>query len=70
MQSINNKILEIKVLLAETVPDVFCVSEHWLREEDIQSVSLDDYFLVAYSSRTEFRGEARLYLQGRDLNTS
>ena len=56
MQSINNKILEIKVLLAETMPDIFCVSEHWLGGEDIQSVTLDDYLPVAYSSRTEFRG--------------
>lgn len=52
----NNKILELDVLLSEVNPNIFCVSEHWLNHDDIGRVHLEEYRLVCRSGRTESRG--------------
>jgi hypothetical protein len=43
VQSINNKLLELTVLLQSELADVdvLCLSEHWLREEYIKLISTD-----------------------------
>jgi len=40
-QSINNKLLELNVLLQSELADVdvLCLSEHWLREEHMKLIS-------------------------------
>lgn len=55
-QSLNNKILELEVLLTEISPAIFCVTEHWLKYDDVTRVNFANYKLVGYSARNEFRG--------------
>lgn len=55
-QSLNNKALEIIVLLSVWKSDIFCISVHWLEGDVIFQVALDEYRPIAHSSRTEFRG--------------
>ena len=56
VQSLNNKILELEVLLTEVAPDIFCISEHWLQNTDVEKVNLQNYKLVSYYSRKIHRG--------------
>ncbi|CAH1997385.1 unnamed protein product [Acanthoscelides obtectus] len=48
-------------------PDIFCVSEHWLQRNDINSVVLDNYLPISHSSRTEFRGGGTAIFVNSDL---
>jgi hypothetical protein len=49
VQSLNNKLLELNVLLKSKLVDVdvLCLSEHWLREECIKLISIDKFKLAS-----------------------
>ena len=49
VQSINNKFLELNVLLQTELADVdvLCLSEHWLWEEYIKLISIDKFKLAS-----------------------
>ena len=55
VQSINNELLELNVLLHSELEDVdvLCLSEHWLREEYIKLISIDKFKLASNFSRSE-----------------
>jgi len=54
-QSINNKLLELNVLLQSELADVdvLCLSEHWLQEEYIKLISTDKFKLASNFSRSK-----------------
>ena len=55
VQSINNKSLELNVLLKSKLVDVdvSCLSEHWLREGHIKLISIDKFKLASNFSRSK-----------------
>ena len=55
VQSINNKLLELNVLLQSELAavHVLWLSEHWLREEYIKQISTDIFKLVSNFSRSK-----------------
>ena len=62
IQSLNLKILNLGVLLNEVAPEILCLTEHWLRNDGIEKVNLNNYKLSSYSSRTNNRaGGTALY---------
>lgn len=46
VQSLSNKISNIELFLNEVKCDVFCVTEHWCKEDQIPSINLEGYILV------------------------
>lgn len=56
LRSLKNKILEVNVLLSETIPSIFCATEHWAKEEELERMALDGYNLVGKSCRMDQRG--------------
>jgi exonuclease III len=66
VQSINNKLLELNVLLQSELADVdvLCLSEHWLREEHIKLISTDKYKLPSnFSRRKSDHGGSCIYVK-------
>jgi len=75
VQSINNKLLELNIILQTelTEVDVLCLSEHWLREEYIELISIDEFKLTSNFSRSKsIRGGTCIYvkhyLQTKEVN--
>jgi exonuclease III len=75
VQSINNKLLELNVLLQSDLADVdlLCLSEHWPREEYIKLSSIDKFKLTSNFSRSESdHGGSCIYVkhhvQTREIN--
>ena len=56
LRSLKNKILEVNVLLSETLPSIFCATKHWAKEDELERMALGGYNLVAKSCRTDQRG--------------
>lgn len=56
-QSIYNKIDQVRLLVGEMLPDVFCVTESWLTENIPDGlVGISDYTLVRQDRSTGKRG--------------
>jgi exonuclease III len=55
VQSINNNLLELNVLLQSELEDVdvLCLSEYWLREEYIKLISTDKFKVASNLSRSK-----------------
>ena len=55
VQSINNKLLELDVILQTELEkvDILCLSEHWLREEYIKLISINEFKLTSNFRRSE-----------------
>lgn len=51
IQGIRNKIIELELFLNETSCDVFCVSEHWAKNDQVISLNIEGYMNVAYYCR-------------------
>jgi hypothetical protein len=75
VQSINNKLLELNVILQTELEkvEVLCLSEHWLREEYIKLISIEEFKLTSNFSRSEsIHGGTCIYvkhyLQTREVN--
>lgn len=45
VQCLGNKILDLEIFLHYVNCDVFCVSEHWARTEQIQSLNISGYYI-------------------------
>lgn len=57
IQSINKKLNILEVELNKiNKPAFICISESWLRDSEVGSVSLEGYRLISHSSRTILRG--------------
>jgi hypothetical protein len=76
VQSLNNKLLEIAVLLQADLKDidVLCFTEHWQKEEQIKLSNIDQFKLVSNFSRnsSEHGGlciYVRKYLQTKEINS-
>jgi hypothetical protein len=54
VQSINNKLLELNILLQSELVDVdvLCLTDHWLREGNIKLISNDKFKLTGNFSRS------------------
>jgi hypothetical protein len=66
VQSINNKLLGLNVLLQSELQDVdvLCPSEHWLREEYIKLIIIDKLKLASSFSRNKSdHGGSCIYLK-------
>jgi hypothetical protein len=75
VQSINNKLLELNVILQTELEEVevLCLSEHWMREEYITFISVNEFKLTSNSSRSKsIHGGTFIYvkhyLQTREVN--
>jgi hypothetical protein len=75
VQSINNKLLELNILLQSELADVdvFCLSEQWLREECIKLISTDNFKLASNCSRRKCdHGGSSIYVkhhvQNKEIN--
>ena len=55
VQSINNKVLELNVILQTELAEVevLCLSEHWLWGEYIKLISIDEFKLASNFSRNK-----------------
>jgi hypothetical protein len=68
VQSINNKLLELNVLLQSELADVdvLCLSEHWLREEYIKLIGIAKFKLASNFSRNKSdHGGSCIYVKHR-----
>lgn len=70
VQSLSNKVLELNVLLDEEEPNVFCISETWMREDAIKALHLENYTLISFFSRRDFRGGGTAIFAKKDFNNS
>lgn len=52
VQCIRNKLLELEILIGSHQPDILCVCEHWLSREEIPSLNIPGYNVVASYCRT------------------
>jgi len=54
VQSLNNKLLELSISLSidDINADILCFTEHWLRENQLNSVHIDQFKLVSSFSRS------------------
>ena len=59
MQCLNNKLLEISILLSFDDISVYVLyfTEHWLRENQLGSVYIDQFKLVSSFSRSSRNGK-------------
>ena len=71
----NNKLLDIDLLLKSRVKniDVLCFTEHWIKEDYLNSIQLDQYKLVSYFGRSKYNhGGACIYVKNsictKDVN--
>ena len=75
VQSINNKLFELNVILQTELAavDVLCMSEHWLREEYIKLITIGEFKLTSNFSRSKsIHGGTCIYvkhyLQTKEVN--
>lgn len=68
LQSIKNKVLELTLFMSDLKPTIFCASEHWARAEEIKKISIDNFKLVSYSCRSDFRGGGTAIYVREDLD--
>lgn len=65
MQSLPDKTLEFEVFLdtLKDVPDVLCITEHWMRSNEIHSVKINKYVMASCWCRSEkTRGGSCIYV--------
>jgi len=55
IQSIGNKLIEIDLVLKSDLKDidVLFFTEHWLKEDYLKLISIDQYVLVSYFNRKQ-----------------
>ena len=72
MQSLNNKLIEISITLSleETSVNVLCFTEHWLGENQLSSVYIDQFKLVSSFSRSSRTGGGSSILVRNILQTN
>jgi len=65
INSIQNKVDELNLILTEREPDIVCISEHHLKKEQLGFVKLCGYQLKAAFCRQKKGGEEVLFLLKR-----
>lgn len=75
VQSISNKIVELDLVLKSSLGniDVLCFTEHWVKEDYLNLIQIDQYKLVNYFSRKKYEhGGSCIYVKNgtrtRELN--
>lgn len=66
MQSLKNKITEMKSYLADRDFDMVCFSEHWLSEDEARTVIFNDLIYVDSYCRSLYRG-GRVAMYGKNI---
>lgn len=61
VQSMRNKLDQLRLLTSETNCNIICVSEHWLDESSMLSVRLDGFSLVSYFCRKKHHGGVAIF---------
>lgn len=56
MRSLRKKSDELEAFLADKCADVLCLTEHWMAEDELQSVRLQGYQLGSFSCRQQTTG--------------
>lgn len=54
VQCIRNKVNQIELILDETQTDILCVTEHWLKCEELSSINLTGYDKANFYCRTTY----------------
>jgi hypothetical protein len=70
IQSIENKQIEVDLALKLDLKDidVLCFTEHWLKEDCLKLIHIDEYELVSYFSRTQHNhGGSCIYVREKHL---
>jgi hypothetical protein len=68
VQSISNKLIELDLVLklSHKNIDVLCFTEHWVKENYLELVQIDQYKLVSYFSRKNYdHGGSCIYVEKR-----
>lgn len=60
----------MEAFLADKNVDILCITEHWLKEEEIEALHIENYKVGAFSSRKDFIGGGTLILVRNDLEFS
>jgi hypothetical protein len=75
VQSIGNKQFEIQLVLKSSLKNIYvlCFTKHWVKEDFLQLIQIDQYKLVSYFSRKNYNhGGSCIYVKKRtctkDLN--
>jgi hypothetical protein len=75
VQSISNKVVELDLVLKSSMGniDVLCFTEHWVKEDYLNLIQIDQYKLVNYFSRKKYEhGGSCIYVKNgirtRELN--
>lgn len=63
-QGIGNKLGEIEVFLSEVNCDVLCISEHWSKKEELQSLQIPGFIQGDFYCRKIYKnGGAGIYVK-------
>jgi hypothetical protein len=52
VRCLSNKLEELEIFFEEHKPDIVCISEHWQKEEAIESITFKNYYLANYFCRS------------------
>jgi hypothetical protein len=55
IQCIRQKTGRLEVELQKEAPDIICLSEHWLKKEEISSISLEGYEVTTHFCREKYK---------------
>jgi exonuclease III len=72
IQSIGNKQIEVDLALKSNLKniDVLCFTEHWLKEDYLKLIHIDQYELVSYFSRTQHNHGGSCIYVGKNICTN
>jgi hypothetical protein len=64
VQSISNKVLDLELVLKSSLGniDVLCFTEHWMKEDYLNLIQIDQYKLVDYFSRKNMNMVVPVYM--------
>lgn len=68
VRSIRNKINELGAALVDQRPEVLCLTEHWLNQEEASVFKLEGYVLAGCFARTDHKGGGAAILVREHLN--
>lgn len=54
VQCIRNKLTQLNLLMANLQTDILCVTEHWLREEELASINVTGYVKANFFCRSRY----------------
>lgn len=70
VKSLRHKVNEIESFIADKDVDILCITEHWLKEEEIKVLYFQNYKVAAYSTRHQCTGGGAVILVRNHLETS